>query len=75
MPTGVGMKALGSANLTDKIWTQANVPAAKDIAAKVTAVDHIISNGFQREMPAWESRLSDDEIKVLVAYIKLLSAE
>jgi cytochrome c oxidase cbb3-type subunit 3 len=75
MPTGVGMKALGAANLTDKIWTQANVPAAVDSAAKVAAVKTIISNGFKREMPAWESRLSNDEIKVLVAYIKLLSAE
>ncbi|MEE9310141.1 MAG: cytochrome-c oxidase, cbb3-type subunit III [Cocleimonas sp.] len=75
MPTGVGMKALGAANLTDKIWTQANVPAAADANAKVAAVKTIIANGFKREMPAWESRLSNDEIKVLVAYIKLLSAE
>ena len=75
MPTGKGMKALGAANLTDKIWTQANVPAAKDTAAKVRTIEDIIANGFQREMPAWESRLSNDEIKVLVAYIKLLSAE
>jgi len=74
MPTGVGMKALGSANLTDKIWTQANVPAAADTAAKVKAVETVISSGIQREMPAWESRLSNDEIKVLVAYIKLLSS-
>jgi len=75
MPTGVGMKALGSANLTDKIWTQANVPAAVDTKAKVEAVKTVIAEGFKREMPAWESRLSDDEIKVLVAYIKLLSAK
>lgn len=75
MPTGVGMKALGSANLTDKIWTQANVPAATDTAAKVAAVKTVIADGFKREMPAWESRLSNDEIKVLVAYIKLLSAD
>lgn len=75
MPTGVGMKALGSANLTDKIWTQANVPAAPDTAAKAMAVKAVIAGGIQREMPAWESRLSDDEIKVLVAYIKLLSSE
>ncbi len=74
MPTGVGMKALGSANLTDKIWTQANVPAAADVAAKVSAVKTVIASGIQREMPAWESRLSDDEIKVLVAYLKLLSS-
>ncbi|MEE9352274.1 MAG: cytochrome-c oxidase, cbb3-type subunit III [Thiotrichaceae bacterium] len=73
MPTGVGMKALGSANLTDKIWTQANVPAAADVAAKVAAVKAVVSEGIQREMPAWESRLSNDEIKVLVAYIKLLA--
>ena len=74
MPTGVGMKALGSANLTDKIWTQANVPAATDTAAKVKAVETVIAKGIQREMPAWESRLSDDEIKVLVAYLTLLSS-
>ncbi len=75
MPTGVGMKALGSANLTDKIWTQANVPAAADMTAKVAAVKTVIAGGIKREMPAFESRLSNDEIKVLVAYIKLLSAE
>jgi len=75
MPTGVGMKALGAANLTDKIWTQANVPAAVDTEAKVKVVKTIIADGFKREMPAWESRLGNDEIKVLVAYIKLLSAE
>lgn len=72
-PTGVGMKALGSANLTDKIWTQANVPAATDEAAKVAAVKAVVSDGIQRQMPAFESRLSNDEIKVLVAYIKLLA--
>jgi cytochrome c oxidase cbb3-type subunit 3 len=74
MPTATGMAALGSANLTDKIWTQANVPAAEDTAAKVKAVEVVIAKGIQREMPAWESRLSDDEIKVLVAYLKLLSS-
>jgi len=73
-PTGVGMKALGAANLTDKIWTQANVPAATTIDEKVNAVKMVIKNGIKREMPAWESRLSNDEIKVLVAYLKLLSS-
>ena len=74
MPTGVGMKALGSANLTDKIWTQADVTNAADMDAKVKVVKATIANGIQREMPAWESRLSNDEIKVLVAYLKLLSS-
>ena len=73
MPTAVGMKALGSANLTDKIWTQADVHGAATPEAKVAAVKTVITNGIQREMPAWESRLSNDEIKVLVAYLKLLS--
>jgi len=73
-PTGIGMKALGSANLTDKIWTQANVPGAKDTAAKVDAVSGVISNGIKRQMPAFENRLSEDSIKVLVAYVKLLSS-
>lgn len=73
LPTGVGMKALGSANLTDKIWTQADVPGAKDIVAKIETVKSVISDGIQREMPSFESRLNNDEIKVLVSYIKLLS--
>jgi len=72
---GTGLKALGSANLTDKIWTQADVPAAKDAKAKVDAVKAVIKEGIQREMPAWKNRLSENEIKVLVSYLKLLSAK
>ena len=68
-----GMKQLGSANLTDKIWTQADVHGAKTSSEKVDVIKAVITSGIQREMPAWESRLSDDEIKVLVAYIKLLA--
>ena len=74
-PAGTGMKALGAANLTDKIWTQAHVPEADTVEGKIKAVKAVISNGIQREMPAWESRLSDEEIKVLVAYLKLLSSD
>jgi cytochrome c oxidase cbb3-type subunit 3 len=73
-PAATGMKALGSANLTDKIWTQANVPGSASPEDKVKAVKAVIADGIQREMPAWESRLSNDEIKVLVAYLKLLSS-
>lgn len=74
MPAATGMKALGAPNLTDKIWTDADVPGAKTAEDKVNVVKAVIKNGFSREMPSFESRLSDDEIKVLVAYIKLLSA-
>ena len=45
-PAGTGLKALGSANLTDKIWTQANVPAAKTGQEKVAAVAAVIKDGY-----------------------------
>lgn len=64
---GKGLVSQGAANLTDKIWTVANVPAADN---KLDSVKQVISNGVNRQMPAWESRLSDDEIKVLVAYLR-----
>jgi len=65
-----GMKAVGSANLTDKIWEIADVPAAKTPEAKLEAVKAVITNGSQRQMPSWQSRLSDAEIKVLVSYLQ-----
>lgn len=71
---GTGMHAQGSANLTDKIWTIANVPAATTPEAKLAAVESVIEHGVHRQMPAWASRLSDTEIKVLVAYLKQMSA-
>lgn len=69
---GTGMSSLGAANLTDKIWTVANVPAADD---KLAAVKDVITNGVNRQMPAFNSRLSDDEIKVLVAYLRQKAAQ
>lgn len=71
-PEGTGNKAVGSANLTDHIWTQAKVPGATD---KVAAIKAVVKSGIQREMPSWKTRLSKDEIKVLVAYVKLLAAK
>jgi len=68
---GKGLVSQGSANLTDKIWTVANVPAVDN---KLDSVKQVISNGVNRQMPAWESRLSDDEIKVLVAYLRQKAA-
>ncbi|CAA6817740.1 MAG: Cytochrome c oxidase subunit CcoP (EC [uncultured Thiotrichaceae bacterium] len=74
-PAGTGMAALGAANLTDKIWTQANVPGADTLEDKVAAVSGVISGGIQRQMPAFDGRLSENEIKVLVSYVKLMSAQ
>ncbi|MEZ5538029.1 MAG: cytochrome-c oxidase, cbb3-type subunit III [Thiolinea sp.] len=72
---GTGMYTQGAANLTDQIWTVANVPGAETPEAKLEAIKDVITNGIQRQMPAFSSRLSDTEIKVLVAYLKQLSGQ
>lgn len=64
-----GQHAMGSANLTDSIWTIANVPGAEGIEQKKDAVMHLVRNGKARQMPAWKDRLSDTEIKILTYYV------
>ncbi|HHI76365.1 MAG TPA: cytochrome-c oxidase, cbb3-type subunit III [Gammaproteobacteria bacterium] len=64
-----GMQSQGSANLTDQIWTVADVPGAATPAEKIERVKAVIRNGIQRQMPAWEGRLSDEEIKLLTVYV------
>jgi len=72
---GTGMYSQGAANLTDKIWTVANVPGKESTEEQLAAIKTVITDGIQRQMPAFSSRLSDTEIKVLVAYLKQLSGE
>ena len=69
-----GKIALGSANLTDKIWTIADVNGADSIEAKKAVVMNVVMNGKTRQMPAWKDRLSATEIKMLTFYVKQLSA-
>lgn len=69
---GSGMLSMGSANLTDSVWTLANVPAADSLASKKKAVKAIISNGVDRQMPAWDARLSKTQIKILAFYVHQL---
>lgn len=64
-----GLESQGAANLTDKIWTLANVPGAPDLQAKRAAVMEVIRKGVHREMPAWKGRLSDDQIKLLTVFV------
>ncbi|TCS73412.1 cytochrome c oxidase cbb3-type subunit 3 [Sulfuritortus calidifontis] len=65
-----GRPIIGSANLTDKVWLWADVPGAKDDAAKVAAVKQVINNGLNRGvMPAWEGRLKPEQIKLLTVYV------
>ena len=71
---GKGLTSQGSANLTDKVWTLANVPAGATQEEKLNAVRNIVEYGVNRQMPAWNTRLSDTEIKVLAAYLKQMSS-
>jgi len=69
-----GQISMGSANLTDKVWTIADVIGAETFAEKKAAVMHVVKNGKTRIMPAWKERLSAVEIKMLTFYVKQLSA-
>lgn len=67
-----GNIGIGSANLTDHIWTMANVPGASTLEGKKTAIKQIINHGISRVMPTWGGRLSKDEIKLLTVYVHSL---
>ncbi len=66
---GTGLKSQGAANLTDSIWTVANVPSAQDSAARLAEVKDVIRNGVVRRMPGWKDRLSNTQIKLLTVYV------
>ncbi len=73
-PDGKGMTALGSANLTDKIWRF----RAKD---QLASIKYTITHGVndptdpktrKAEMPAWKDRLDETQIKKLAVYVHQL---
>lgn len=65
-----GRQEIGSANLTDRIWLWANVPGANTVADKEAAVKNVIRKGLNKGvMPAWQNRLSADQIKLLTVYV------
>jgi cytochrome c oxidase cbb3-type subunit 3 len=61
---GKGNQALGAPNLTDKVWLH---------GWGEEAIVHIVNNGKQNVMPAFETRLSPEQITVLSAYVWNLS--
>jgi len=61
---GKGMQAIGSANLSDKLWLHGFGQAA---------IENMIVNGKVNQMPAQKGRLSESQIRVLSAYIWGLS--
>ncbi len=68
-PAGTGLKSQGAANLTDAIWTVADVLDAETPGAALDRVRNIVRNGVHRQMPAWKSRLSPAQIKLLTVYV------
>ncbi len=66
---GTGLKSQGSANLTDNIWTIADVNGQAALEGKIKAVEHVITHGVSRVMPTWKGRLSKTEIKMLAFYV------
>jgi cytochrome c oxidase cbb3-type subunit 3 len=63
-PQGKGNPALGAPNLTDRIWLH---------GGRFEDVVRSIGGGRQGHMPAWNKRLTDDQIRVLAAYVYHLS--
>ena len=65
-----GRQEIGSANLTDRIWLWANVPSQNSLADKEAVVKNVIRKGLNSGvMPAWQDRLSADQIKLLTVYV------
>ncbi len=69
---GSGMLSMGSANLTDSVWTLADISSAEKMNVNKERIKQVISNGVHREMPAWNTRLSDTQIKILSFYVHQL---
>ena len=63
-PDGKGMQAMGSANLTDKIWLH---------GWGENAIVNMINNGKVNQMPAQAGKLTDAQLHVLASYVWGLS--
>jgi cytochrome c oxidase cbb3-type subunit 3 len=61
---GTGNQAIGAPNLTDKIWLH---------GFGEEAIMNMVNKGKLNIMPAQETRLSEDQIKVLASYVWGLS--
>jgi cytochrome c oxidase cbb3-type subunit III len=65
-----GNIAMGSANLTDKVWLWPDVLGAKTPEAKLTEVKTLLYGGMNKGvMPVWSTRLKPEQIKLLTVYV------
>ncbi|VAW99811.1 Cytochrome c oxidase (cbb3-type) subunit CcoP [hydrothermal vent metagenome] len=72
---GTGNILLGSANLADKIWTVADITLKMNDTEKTNAIKNVVRVGISREMPSWEKRFTDLEIKMLTFYVHELGSK
>jgi cytochrome c oxidase cbb3-type subunit 3 len=63
-PEGKGNPALGAPNLTDHIWLH---------GGRFEDIVRTIGGGRQGHMPAWNKRLTEDQMRVLAAYVYHIS--
>jgi cytochrome c oxidase cbb3-type subunit 3 len=59
-----GNPALGAPNLTDNIWLHGR---------RISDIENTLRNGRQGNMPSFKALLSEDEIRLLAAYVLSLS--
>lgn len=69
---GAGLESQGAADLTDAVWTVADVPGAATLEDKLARVKQTVRDGVRRQMPAWSDRLSPEQIKLLTVYVHSL---
>jgi cytochrome c oxidase cbb3-type subunit 3 len=66
---GTGNVLMGSANLTDHIWTIANIRPGMSHEQKQKAIIQVVSHGVSRTMPTWKHRFNATEVKMLAFYV------
>lgn len=65
-PEGKGNPALGAPDLTNDIWLY---------GGSRLRIEHVVRNGRNGEMPAFNAKLGEDKVHILAAYVKSLGNE
>lgn len=65
--TGEGNPLLGAPRLSDSTWTWGK--------GDLAMIEHTITNGAHGVMPAWKSRLTGDDTRVIIAWLRSQSRE
>lgn len=60
--TGEGNPLLGAPNLTDNIWNWGN--------GDLAMIERVITDGASGVMPAWSARLTTDNVRVIIAWLR-----